>query len=61
MVFDPEGMILLHTIHNLEAPSAVFNPGRDLVSQYIGPSPSKPGAGTVMDALEGLTAETVAT
>ena len=67
VVFDPGGIIflltwlLLHTIHNLEAPSAVFDPGGDLVSRYIGPSPSEPGAGTVMDALEGLAAETVAT
>jgi len=43
--------LLLHTIHNLEAPSAVFDPGGDFVSRYSGPSPSEPEAETVMDAL----------
>jgi len=57
VVFDPGGMIflltwlLLDTIHNLEAPSAVFDPGGDLVLRYVGPSPSEPGAVTVIDVL----------
>jgi len=59
VVFDPGGMIflltwlLLHTIHNLEAPSAVFDPGGDLVSRYNGLSPAE-STGTIMDALECL-------
>jgi len=61
MLFLPKWLFpVFHTIHNLEAPSAVFDPGGDLVSRYIGPSPSELGHELNVDGLGLIAAEPVA-